>query len=389
LDPSFLPSIQKLWSLAMALQLTQALPGRRGVGARALGRAARAFATSEVHTHGGTQNVWYTAEHTSSHLRQKTVSLIGAKLGIGQSYGTGVNEAPQALRAGGLRAVVEELGWKIHDVGDLDLEGAIENFTGPSSMRNVNNCEKIGMANRLVHEAVREEAKKGNFVLNIGGDHSLGSATISGMKAVHDDLAVLWVDAHADCNTAATSPSGNYHGMSAAHVLNWIQPPLPGWEWLRPELMMRESRFAFVALRDVDQHERRMLRESGVTVFTMHEIDRWGIGMVMEMAMHSINPHSNRPVHLEFDIDSCDPSIAPGTGTCSRGGLNFREAHYICEKLAMTNNLVSLSMVEVNPQMDEPTVGRMHGDNDLITAQTQTVRLSIELIASALGRTIL
>merc|ERR1719446_1031391 len=116
-----------------------------------------------------------------------------------------------------------------------------------------------------------------------------------------------------------------------------------------------------------------MLRESGVAVFTMHDIDRYGIGTVMDMALHRINPHSNRPIHLEFDIDGCDPSIAPGTGTCSRGGLNFREAHYICEKLAMTNNLVSMSMVEINPDMDVPVVGRMHGDNELISSQLQTV----------------
>jgi len=332
---------------------------------------------------------WYTAPHISTHLRQKTVSLIGSPMGIGQSYGTGVNKAPDALRDGGLKAVLEELGWAIHDLGNLDLEAAMAKASGESSMRNVNNCEKIGRANLVVHEAVKEEAAKGNFVLNIGGDHSLGSAAISGMKAVHEDLAVIWVDAHADCNTAATSPSGNYHGMSAAHVLNWIQPSLPGWDWLRPEVMMKESRFAFIALRDIDMHERMLLRDSGVAVFTMHEIDKYGIGQVVEMALHRVNPHSNRPIHMEFDIDSCDPSIAPGTGTCSRGGLNFREAHYICEKLSMTSNLVSMSMVEVNPELDVPVPGRMHGDSDRITADLQTVRLGIELIGSAMGRTIL
>lgn len=373
-------SMRRPWTLAGQVRLLHPSDPCCRCGHAAL---VRRYAT---HTHDHT---WYTASHTYSHLGQKTVSLIGSKLGVGQSYGTGVNKAPQALREGGLSAVVRELGWKMHDVGDLELDGAMDEFTGQSSMKNVNNCEKIGMANLIVHKVMKAEAKKGNFVLNIGGDHSLGSATTSAMKAVHDDLAVVWVDAHADCNTAATSPSGNYHGMSAAHSLNWIQPALPGWEWYRPEYMLRESRFAFIALRDVDQHERRMLRDSGVAVFTMHEIDRHGIGMVMDMALHRINPHSNRPIHLEFDIDSCDPSIAPGTGTCSRGGLNFREAHYICETLAMTNNLVSMSMVEVNPEMDMPVVGRMHGDSELITSQLQTVRLSIELIASALGRTIL
>merc|ERR1719210_1897978 len=327
---------------------------------------------------------WYTAPHISTHLKQKTVSLIGSPMGIGQSYGTGVNKAPDALRDGGLKAVMEELGWNVHDLGNLDLEAAMKKCSG-ETVGNVNNCEKIGMANSIVHEAVKKEATKGNFVLNVGGDHSLASATVSGMRAVHQDLAVIWVDAHADCNTPATSPSGNYHGMSAAHNLGWIQPALPGWDWLRPEIMMKESRFAFIALRDIDMHERMLLRDSGVAVFTMHEIDKYGIGQVVEMALHRVNPHSNRPIHMEFDIDSCDPSIAPGTGTCSRGGLNFREAHYICEKLSMTSNLVSMSMVEINPEKDLPVPGRMHGDSERITADLQTVRLGIELIGSAMG----
>ena len=101
-------------------------------------------------------------------------------------------------------------------------------FEGPPTSRNVRHCERIGLANQLIHNTVKKEASEGKFVLTVGGDHSIGSATISGMRAVHNDLCVVWVDAHADCNTDLTSPSGNYHGMSAAHVLNWINPPLPG-----------------------------------------------------------------------------------------------------------------------------------------------------------------
>merc|ERR1719162_1540254 len=108
----------------------------------------------------------------------------------------------------------------------------------------------------------------------------------------------------------------------------------------------------------------------------MHEVDRWGIGQVMDMAMHRINPHSDRPVHLTFDIDSCDPSIAPGTGTASRGGLSFREAHYICEKLMMSNNLTSMDLVEVNPDVDRILAGGMHGDNEAVTTDKETVRLA-------------
>lgn len=178
--------------------------------------------------------------------------------------------------------------------------------------------------------------------------------------------------------------------MPAAHVMGWFneRATLPGWEWLRPEHILEESRMAFIGLRDVDIKERRMLRNSGVAVFTMHEVDRWGIAQVVDMALQRINPRHNRPIHLTFDIDGCDPSVAPGTGTCSRGGLSLREAHYICEKLSLSNSMTSMDVVEINPALDLPVPGQMHGDNQMISAETETVRLGIELIESALGRSI-
>lgn len=333
-------------------------------------------------------DTWYTKEKPTNFLTSKTVSIIGAPLAAGQKQG-GVEKGPQSLRDGGLHSVAKQLGWKIQDLGDLDVASEMEKFQGESAITNVRNCEKIGLANGLIHRTVRQEAEKGNFVLTIGGDHSIASATISGMRSVREDTCVIWVDAHADSNTPETSPSGNYHGMSASHVLNWIQQPLPRFEWLRREYMLSESNLAFIGLRDVDAHERNLLRQSGVAVFTMHEVDKWGIGQVVDMALHRVNPHSDKPIHLSFDIDGCDPSFTPGTGTCSRGGLTFREAHYICEKVAMTGNLTSMDLVEINPDLDVPVEGRMHGDNENVTAQLQTVRTGIELVGSALGRSIL
>lgn len=332
---------------------------------------------------------WWSKPKTYHFLGQKTVSLVGAPLAAGQ-HQLGVEKGPQAIRDGGLVPISKALGWDVEDIGDLDVEGAMARVTGVTDVEGVRNCQRIGAANGIIHEAVKKEASKGNFVLTVGGDHSIASASISGMKAVHDDLCVIWIDAHADSNTPKTSPSGNYHGMSAAHILNWIQlnPPLPGWEWLKPEHMIREQRLAFIGLRDVDEKEREALRQSGVAVYTMHEVDRWGIGEVLEMALHRVNPYSDRPIHLTFDIDACDPSIAPGTGTCSRGGLSFREAHYICERLCMTNLLSSMDLVEVNPDLDELIKGNMHGDCQMMTADKETVRLAIELIASSLGRAV-
>lgn len=334
------------------------------------------------------ERTWYSKESKYRFLKSKTVSIIGAPLAAGQ-HQLGVEKGPQALREGGLITVAKQLGWTVNDLGDLDVEGAASQFKGTTAVSNVRNCEQIGLANGLIHKTVAEEAAKGNFVLTLGGDHSIASATVTGMKSVHEDLCVIWIDAHADSNTPDTSPSGNYHGMSAGHSMGWVKQNLPCWEWLTKEKCVKESRLAFIGLRDIDAAERMLLRDSGVAVFSMHEVDRWGIGQVIDMALHRINPHADRPVHLSFDIDGCDPAIAPGTGTCSRGGLSFREAHYICEKVAMTNNLTSMDLVEINPTLDVPITGRMHGDNDAVTSQLQTVRCGIELVGSALGRTIL
>jgi arginase len=348
--------------------------------------ASTPFARRIANDTGGTY-VWRSKDKLYNHLKHKTVSLIGAPLAAGQHM-AGVEKGPQALRDAGLENVIRDLGWDFHDVGDLDIQAAMDIFKGNTAVPRVNNCEKIGHANQLIHEAVKKEAMKGNFVLNVGGDHSIGSATVSAMRAVHEDLCVIWVDAHADCNTPTTSPSGNYHGMPVAHVLNWIKPPLPRWEWLNASCMLKEQRLALIGLRDVDAMERQLLRSSGCHAFGMHEVDRYGIGQVLDMALHATNPHSDRPIHISFDIDSCDPSIAPGTGTCSRGGLSFREAHYIMERLSMTNNVVSCDLVEVNPNLDEKVTGRLHGDDPHINTDYLTVRLATELIASVLGKTI-
>lgn len=353
--------------------------------------ARRVIASSPSFVRGiadvGKPQVWRSKDKTYNFLTQKAVSMIGAPLAAGQ-HQLGVEKGPQALRDAGLESVIRELGWDYHDVGDLAVEAEMAKFTGNTTCPRVNNCEQIGLANKLIHDTVKQEASKGNFVLTVGGDHSIGSATVSGMRAVHEDLVVIWVDAHADCNTPMTSPSGNYHGMPVAHVAGWIKPDLPNWEWLNESCRMKEQRIALLGLRDVDAMERQLLRGSGTFVYTMHEVDRYGIGQVLDMAIHNVNPYSDRPVHISFDIDSCDPSIAPGTGTCSRGGLTFREAHYIMERLSMTNNVVSCDLVEVNPNLDVQVTDKMHGDDPHIQTDQLTVRLGVELIASVLGKTI-
>jgi len=242
-----------------------------------------------------------------------------------------------------------------------------------------------------VYERVYSAAADGKFVLTIGGDHSIASGSITAILQRRPEAAVVWVDAHGDCNTPDSSPSGNYHGMPLAHLMGWFGKRVAGFEWCDDHLAKQgalpEDRVALIALRDVDPEERELLRKSGVHVFTMTDVDRLGIGAVMEMALERVDPKKRRPLHLSFDIDSCDPNIAPGTGTKARGGLSYREAHYICERLAMTRRLGSMDLVEVNPALDEPCKEGMHGDDPDIKG-TETVRLGIELVGSALGRTI-
>merc|ERR1740139_1059485 len=172
-----------------------------------------------------------------------------------------------------------------------------------------------------------EAAQQGQFALTIGGDHSLGVATIGATLQVYPDLAVIWVDAHADANTPETSPSNHYHGMPAAHLLGWFQKPVPGFEWVTS--VLEEGRLAYIGLRDIDIEEGQMLQESGVNVFTMQAVDRLGIGEVMRQAIECVDPYHKRPLHVSFDIDGVDPTYAPGTGTLARGGLTYRESHHI------------------------------------------------------------
>jgi len=327
-----------------------------------------------------------------------TVAMVGAPLCEGQTLG-GVNLAPDAFRDSGLQKVIDSLNWGFEDHGDVPRAVEVAKHATPVRKaeatyyptEDVKNSDVVGAGVGAVMERVYQASANGNFVLTVGGDHSVAAGSITGILKRRPDTAVVWIDAHGDCNTPDTSPSGNYHGMPLAHVMGWFDKRVEGFEWCDDHLEQHgplpEDRVALIALRDVDAEERELLRNSHVHVFCMQDIDRHGIGAVMEMALQRVDPKNRRPLHLSFDIDSCDPVIAPGTGTKARGGLSYREAHYICERLAMTRRLGSMDIVEVNPALDEPVKETMHGD-DLEIKGTETVRLGIELVASALGKTI-
>ena len=325
------------------------------------------------------------------------VVVVGACVKEGQNWYGGVEKAPQAFIDAGLAKVVENLGRPFsvselvctdESIASFDQDGADFYPAGE-----VNQGAKLGDALGRIFTAVKDESDKRNFVLTLGGDHSVASASISAIKQSCDSrgekLAVVWVDAHADCNTPETSSSGNFHGMPVGLLMGWFKKKVTNFEWIETYLRnpLMENRLAFIGLRDVDEEEKQLLRKSKIIVYSMLDVDRMGIASILSEIQETF---SDCQLHLSFDIDGIDPTFAPGTGTRAKGGLNYREARYICSSLASSGRLMSMDLVEVNPTLDKPTEGKHeHGDNSLVCpSASHTVKLGIDLIEFALGKTL-
>ncbi|KAL3894388.1 MAG: hypothetical protein SGCHY_005306 [Lobulomycetales sp.] len=211
------------------------------------------------------------------------------------------------------------------------------------------NSRDVSKVCKTVSDAVYAQAEMGHFVLTLGGDHSLAMGTISGTaKKYGPKMGVVWVDAHADINTPESTDSGNLHGCPVS-FLSGLSGEVEGFEWLtkgdKPVLDL--SRLVYIGLRDVDAPEKEIIKKNNIKAFSMYDVDKHGIGAVVDMAIDYLG--RDCPIHLTFDVDALDPSVAPATGTPVRGGLTFREGHYICEELAQTQQLVAADIVEVNP----------------------------------------
>ena len=246
--------------------------------------------------------------------------------------------------------------------------------------RNMLKPRAVSAVTEALGKQVYDHAKEGRFVLTLGGDHSIAIGTISGTaKAIRErlgrEMAVIWVDAHADINTPETSDSGNIHGMPVAFLTGLAsdKPDAP-FGWLKDEHRVSVKKLVYIGLRDVDRGEKKILRENGIKAFSMHDIDRHGIGKVMDMALGWIG--SDTPIHLSFDIDALDPRFAPSTGTAVRGGLTLREGDFIAECVHETGSLVALDLVEVNPSLEE-------------AGAAETVRSGVSIVRCALGDTLL
>ena len=284
------------------------------------------------------------------------VDVIGVPMDLGAGR-RGVDMGPSAVRYAGLNGAIERLGIVAVDRGNIAVRVAESAAVGDASAKYwpivAETCERLA---GMVEEVVRA----GNFPLVLGGDHSIAIGTLAGVARARGRApGVIWVDAHGDINTPVTSPSGNVHGMPvhfalAAHSAS-------------PE------RFVFIGLRDVDDGEKRAIRELGVKAFTMSDIDRLGMATVIAEAL-AIAVDGRGSLHVSFDMDGIDPAEAPGVGTPVRGGLSYREAHLLMEGAAASGALGSLEMTEINPILDN---------------HNQTAILAVELVLSALGKTTL
>ena len=246
--------------------------------------------------------------------------------------------------------------------------------------RNMKNPRAVSAVTQHLSNQVYEHAREGRFVLTLGGDHSIAIGTISGTaKAMRErlgrEIGVIWVDAHADINTPETSDSGNIHGMPLAFLTGLVsdKPDAP-FGWLQAEHKLSPIKLVYIGLRDVDRGEKKILRDNSIKAFSMHDIDRHGIGKVMDMALGWIG--HDTPIHLSFDVDALDPMWAPSTGTPVRGGLTLREGDFIAECVHETGSLVALDLVEVNPSLESQ-------------GAAETVRAGVSIVRCALGDTLL
>lgn len=310
---------------------------------------------------------------STSLLCRSTCSIFQIPLSLGQPF-LGTCSAPQQLLEAGLSSDLSDLGWRI-DLTDARLfdqekyaKGGLDGHSTPK------NCKVAGKAMQDIEEKIYEYAKKENFLLMLGGDHSIPIGTIAGVKRARPNTAVVWVDAHADINTPAGSLSGNLHGMPLAFLLGLVEnvKSLPSFEYFEP--CLKPSELVYIGLRDVDKEEKKIIKELGIKAYTMQDIDRHGIGKVMEMCVEDLGDND---IHLSYDVDAIDPFFAPSTGTAVRGGLTFREGNYVCESLYATGRLRSMDLVEVNPTLA-----------DYESAQ-KTVSMGKKLCSAAMGNSIL
>jgi arginase len=304
-------------------------------------------------------------------MRQSHIAVIGAPMDLGAGR-RGVDMGPSALRIARLRERLTALGYQVDDLGNVAVDQPESLPSGPA---NAHYLPQIAHTCARLAEAVERAMATERVPLVLGGDHSIAVGTIAGVARYFAQqqrkLGVIWVDAHADMNTPESSPSGNVHGMPLACCIGSGPRELSGLAGFTP--MVRPENVALVGLRSVDELERLNVRGTGVHAFTMRDIDERGMRAVMQQAIHAASA-GTAGFHLSFDMDSVDPSEAPGVGTPVPGGITYREAHLAMELIGDIGRMTSVEVVEVNPVMD---------------VANRTALLAVDLVLSALGKRIL
>jgi len=300
------------------------------------------------------------------------IHIIGVPLDLGGGR-RGVDMGPSAFRIARLAERIRAIGYDVVDKGDVEAPIPEVHAERDESKRYITEIAKVC---RALYKSVLSSLQESAMPVTLGGDHSLGAGSVAAAATWAREtkglpLGLLWIDAHGDMNTPATSPSGNVHGMPLAALLGPEPNELARIAGSGPAV--RPDQTVLVGVRNLDVHEKAAVRASGVHVFTMKDIDRRGMAEVAEEAV-ALASAGTAGIHVSFDIDVCDPSIAPGVGTPVRGGLDYREAHLLMELICDSGRLTSLDLVEVNPTLDE---------------RNMTAELGAELAASALGLKIL
>lgn len=312
-----------------------------------------------------------TSPTSSSEQPRGPVALLSVSIDLGAGR-RGVDMGPSAVRLAGVVEAIHALDRKVVELGTVNAAAPETVSSGGTSARYLQEIQQICQDAR---DLLLEGLEQGAMPLILGGDHSISIGTVAALSDYHhrrdEKVGLIWVDAHTDMNTPEISPSGNIHGMSLAVLTGHGPLELTGLTARTPAISAEHA--SVLGAREIDPSERELVRESGIRVFTMSEVDERGIAACMDEAVERAMT-GTAGFHLSFDLDAIDPMVAPGVGTPVPGGLSYREGHLICEKAARSGGLRSLEVVELNPVLD---------------LGNRTAQLAVGLVASGLGKTIL
>lgn len=297
-----------------------------------------------------------------------SVDIIGVPIDLGANR-RGVDMGPSAIRYAGLKSAVTALGFEYNDLGNIDVR-VPENYEDHTS--GLKFIDEINRANGKLADMVSSSLSAGGFPIVLGGDHSIAVGAVLGTQKVLGSIGIIWMDAHGDYNTENTTLSGNLHGMSLAACTGAGALKMAGFK--SPDVaFVNPEKVVLIGIRSLDPEEAALIRKSGMTVFTMADIDMYGMKDIMKRTLEIVETGTDG-FHFSFDMDVLSPSEAPGVGTPVKGGITYREAHLAAEMVSDSKKLRSAEFVEVNPIIDN---------------MNQTSELAVSLICSVLGQKIL